>query len=917
MQAVKKVFSIDLKIQTCESDRLGQQLSELMASQQKLPSGSEQLKLVSSEEKDTINECSFVNGQLEQEEIDEGAKMSILERVSNIIHLCCQVEGFYNTQTDALISSCAVQAIQSSDRDATIFFIELLQDIIDLKMPQKCKSVVTFNYHFDELMQNLVLIFVGLVKLTGCTSQSEVNPLLTQQEAQHYLVKFYQYADTVLVCPHAGEVNQLSGGQQPDVIDQQIDNNLKGSENSASVNNGMKQELIKSIVSRNICINSQKVLVQLFEQILKSAEQLQFVLKILQQESISGDYFMHAATAIKDAIVASNASSKANQPALIQIERVLIQKLSQINKENDYSLPFVEKSIPMLLDIATNTNNLIAMLQGNQCTKSQEQVLSAIPLIDSKRAYIIAIIMHLLVRAQLQDEHYTIFEYLQKLFLRDENLSLFKHDSNGLIFIFEVIRSQNITLVQNNLYTQVLSLFELIISKASADDIELCFDYIFNYDNQKRCAKQQKDTQFIVDMMSLLSIHLLLNPQLQPVMLEKLINSEYILQIFGFLEVGDNRISDMVLKIAICIIMTYQRLKKKDSFGKKQHFYTLINQLVSMSPTVITEQLCQLTYDLIFWKSENLSLQYPIDPQAVCTLLNRSQLASQLMKQEKMWKDIKNENLVLQITNVDMLELFFRFLKNYKDNEQFNFEILKILETQLDDNNINLILDQNILLWLYNFVKPLPDNEQSFNITTNKVFDIIQKMVTVDICKKSSKICEHFKKFHEDSFFILLILKRFFLQLIDNAVLQVDQAPYVLRNFTGLIQSVDEIIGPNQQTNVLILQCINKMASKNTGSIRLMMKSNNLFEIRDNLLISTLRQEIQPQILLKTLEGVSFEALSQHNKFRESQAISNLLKILIENKDDISLQILTLKILKYDISVNEENQKQVAKLLEN
>ena len=37
----------------------------------------------------------------------------------------------------------------------------------------------------------------------------------------------------------------------------------------------------------------------------------------------------------------------------------------------------------------------------------------------------------------------------------------------------------------------------------------------------------------------------------------------------------------------------------------------------------------------------------------------------------------------------------------------------------------------------------------------------------------------------------------------------------------------------------------------------------------------------------------------------------------MENKDDFALQMVTIKILKYDIAINEDNQKYVAKIFDN
>ena len=60
---------------------------------------------------------------------------------------------------------------------------------------------------------------------------------------------------------------------------------------------------------------------------------------------------------------------------------------------------------------------------------------------------------------------------------------------------------------------------------------------------------------------------------------------------------------------------------------------------------------------------------------------------------------------------------------------------------------------------------------------------------------------------------------------------------------------------------------------------------------------------------------MSFLELSTKKKFRDQLAIGWLLKIFVEHSEHLQLQILIIKIIKYDIAGYIENQKQVAKIL--
>lgn len=47
------------------------------------------------------------------------------------------------------------------------------------------------------------------------------------------------------------------------------------------------------------------------------------------------------------------------------------------------------------------------------------------------------------------------------------------------------------------------------------------------------------------------------------------------------------------------------------------------------------------------------------------------------------------------------------------------------------------------------------------------------------------------------------------------------------------------------------------------------MKTLGFFEMRDNLLVQILRNDLSGDTLMSILDGVSFEALSNSNKFRD------------------------------------------------
>ena len=87
------------------------------------------------------------------------------------------------------------------------------------------------------------------------------------------------------------------------------------------------------------------------------------------------------------------------------------------------------------------------------------------------------------------------------------------------------------------------------------------------------------------------------------------------------------------------------------------------------------------------------------------------------------------------------------------------------------------------------------------------------------------------------------------------------------------------------------MQSINVLASKNSGDIRSLMKSLNLFDLRDNLLMQIIKFDIKSDRFHKILEGFSFESLANQNKFKESHSLAYLLKMLIMQSENPALQV--------------------------
>jgi len=64
------------------------------------------------------------------------------------------------------------------------------------------------------------------------------------------------------------------------------------------------------------------------------------------------------------------------------------------------------------------------------------------------------------------------------------------------------------------------------------------------------------------------------------------------------------------------------------------------------------------------------------------------------------------------------------------------------------------------------------------------------------------------------------------------------------------------------ELKLLQMHCINTLASKNNGNIRLRMQKLQFFQMRDSLIIEILKSDYEIHHLQGILDEVSFEALA-------------------------------------------------------
>ncbi|KAM3140125.1 hypothetical protein pb186bvf_007678 [Paramecium bursaria] len=487
---------------------------------------------------------------------------------------------------------------------------------------------------------------------------------------------------------------------------------------------------------------------------------------------------------------------------------------------------------------------------------------------------------------------------MQKITLLDENAAcidfITKSQEQKEYLMIQV--SRNLPQYFNfvNLYPTLIQFLE---SQLQKNDIEPWLDFVFSSDAVKRVQEPNVGAA-LTDILSLITIHSVLQGQVY----DKMLTQEYLTNALQLLTYDSTR--EQAIKLVYILYLSNQKFKKNAIYTNKQKFFQLMQKLIycDANNQLCDNQICNTIYKLIFWNFDCFHILYTENSSNVSSIIVRSEFADTIQKIQKTY--IETKQPIQNINNVEILELFFQVLARNPSNA-YIYEILKIFESILNSHNLGVILESNIIQWL----QRLNRNDQKI---TNQINVIIRSMITFDLLRspKLSKIVEVLKRYNSTD-----IIIDYFQQLKENPIIKQEQNNFV-KNLANVIQNLEDLVGYSEECEIILLQVINLMASKNSPDIRTLMKSLGYLEIRDNLAIQVMRYNIPPDEIMSLLSGIAFAQICNLKQFKENHCLAYLLKRLIQHKDHFGLTILIIKILKYDVSQNEDNRKYVAKILQ-
>ena len=144
--------------------------------------------------------------------------------------------------------------------------------------------------------------------------------------------------------------------------------------------------------------------------------------------------------------------------------------------------------------------------------------------------------------------------------------------------------------------------------------------------------------------------------------------------------------------------------------------------------------------------------------------------------------------------------------------------------------------------------------------------------------------------------------------LEDNPYLHPDDASQSVKNIALLFDRIEEQLDLGVESWLRVVNLINDLAVQNNAAAREAMKASRLFDIRDNLLIHCLKCECSLEAAYD-LAAVSFDSLADSPRFRESNGVLYLLRLMRRAESDPALQVLFVRVLRHEIGGVEVNRK--------
>ena len=266
------------------------------------------------------------------------------------------------------------------------------------------------------------------------------------------------------------------------------------------------------------------------------------------------------------------------------------------------------------------------------------------------------------------------------------------------------------------------------------------------------------------------------------------------------------------------------------------------------------------------------------------------------------------------------------------DDEELQVTTLTTIEMLVEDKGNTLILLQaGALDWMRNLLFPEDEESQHHQASPSGVApsrgcelgedalrcakDIVCKLVVggLFIDAKLLKL----KELCDDEEMHALVTNQVLLHFERDPHVSQQGGSAMLRSLVQLLEPfVEGCPASSPSIYLQAVRSINRIANQNSDVVRSWMKEAVLLELRDNLLVHSLKLPLTKEGAFAIMQKFSFEWVAEKHAFREANGLAHLLHLFHAFPAERDLQIGVGCVLRNVLCVVEDNRRVVARLIE-
>jgi len=219
--------------------------------------------------------------------------------------------------------------------------------------------------------------------------------------------------------------------------------------------------------------------------------------------------------------------------------------------------------------------------------------------------------------------------------------------------------------------------------------------------------------------------------------------------------------------------------------------------------------------------------------------------------------------------------------------------------------------------WIGTFSRERSMTEKKISTQVTSILDsIIQKMMIFDLGRKNSVI-KLKGTIVDDEGLMIQVAEVVLDYFCENPVIPAAHAHETLKNLLTLMKYMEKEVLPSLRVYQLFVDAMHNMVCSSTPEIRSLLKSIGLLDLRDDIVIQLLEgQNFSFEEQMQFVKRFSFGLVADQPKFRESNGLLFLLRILLLAGHDRSFQVFLSEIILNTFAPIDENKKMIIKIID-